>query len=182
MLIAGGFSLLLVCGGCGARSVLPADEDAQRLLTAEMRRAVDEEISAEIFEVHYRGSDTDDFYCVHKQTHLRDPKIKFTLILYAKVLCAESEPGASPTEREIKDLSNLITLPLRVEVGTNANRFDNNFEVLDWQFPGGLDTYTEDVARIFPPKVLPEINETEIEIELFDELRQKADADKRGDR
>lgn len=170
----------LIFSGCGSRSVLPADEAAQRLLTTEVGRAIDEEIADDIGNTHYDAQSADNLYCVHKQTHLRDPDIKSTLIFYGKVLCAESMPGAAQSNEQTKDLSNLITLPIRIEVGTNANRFDNNFEVLEWQFPGGLATYTEDVARIFPPKVLPEINETEMEIELFDRLREKADAENRA--
>ena len=91
-------------------------------------------------------------------------------MVYAKVICAESDPGFSADDKRLRDLSNLVALPLRME----AEATESGFAVVRWQFPGDVTTYTEDVARIFPPRLLPDITATFMGIEYYDELRAKA--------
>ena len=168
------FWVVIFGAGCQSQSLLPLKRSAQRSLTAEVEQVIDSQISQDIRAKHHNLIETDEIYCVHNQTHLRSPDDEVRLVLYAKIVCGESSLGASLENERHKDLSNLITLPIKIEVAVDEKEFD----VLGWQYPRGVDTYENDAARMFPPEGLSEITSTEMALEHFDRIREKVDVAK----
>lgn len=131
-------------------------EPEQRMLKNAVDAAFDSQIDKEAISEYYPPARAGDIYCTHQQAHLDKKLFASNLTVCAKVVCAGYSPGFRDDSdlpeafiEAYKDLSNLISVPIKIEVQPS----ENSFTVMSWQLPSNRPFCVADESCTDLPKI-----------------------------